>query len=259
MWPENGVPLPEPARNGDVPEWIMLFPRRAGARGRRWPTLAAGSGTGSGAYDGERGDAPGGSPPRHRNPGAHGRGDAGSPSRSGSIPARAGETFRSRSHRIPSAVHPRACGGNRTAARVIASPCGPSPRVRGKLGSGTLCASIQGSIPARAGETQGNWHELFRTRVHPRACGGNRVSCYRLCRCRGPSPRVRGKPTWAVADISPSGSIPARAGETPGIGISGDAGTVHPRACGGNCRATGVAGENVDTLAEWRKHALKTD
>ena len=72
---------------------------------------------------------------------------------SGSIPARAGETFRLPLPYTAPTVHPRACGGNRGAGVCARFRCGPSPRVRGKRAHPVKGGMPRGSIPARAGET----------------------------------------------------------------------------------------------------------
>ena len=137
------------------------------------------------------------------------------------------------SHR-PVRVHPRACGGN--AASHSAEPCsqGPSPRVRGKLPPVPVRLMRLGSIPARAGETTLIANRLGVETVHPRACGGNSRYSSNLLMGRGPSPRVRGKPSTRVRRGRRHGSIPARAGETFSRSRPPPATTVHPRACGGN-------------------------
>ena len=95
---------------------------------------------------------------------------------------------------------------------------------------------VERSIPARAGETALLIRSVRDTRVHPRACGGNSGKGSWRPACRGPSPRVRGKPAVGVALMAVARSIPARAGETLGRwGFVASKG-VHPRACGGNHR-----------------------
>ena len=155
----------------------------------------------------------------------------------GSIPARAGETFlrvrRPRNRR----VHPRACGGNLQSLLSGSIPRGPSPRVRGKPGGYPNSPSGLGSIPARAGETKENPSTRMHAPVHPRACGGNVHEEAIRSEAAGPSPRVRGKPRHFFVGNVPVGSIPARAGETVQVMQRAGAIAVHPRACGGNVHA----------------------
>ena len=112
----------------------------------------------------------------------------------GSIPARAGETYRSTSRLRSTGVHPRACGGNGMTQREYEMQ--------------------QRSIPARAGETGTTLRIYSGSAVHPRACGGNRHRDEVLESHEGPSPRVRGKLVRGRDEDRLLRSIPARAGET---------------------------------------------
>ena len=74
-------------------------------------------------------------------------------------------------------------------------------------------------------------------RVYPRVCGGNgRLIFYARC-VRGLSPRVRGKLDYATVAPTPTGSIPACAGETARLGVVVYRPAVYPRVCGGNAFA----------------------
>ena len=97
-----------------------------------------------------------------------------------------------------------------------------------------LTIDPSGSIPARAGETRLSCRCLSASRVHPRACGGNRDLLPELGADEGPSPRVRGKPDWIRLFEVLKRSIPARAGETSSPRTHVVLFRVHPRACGGN-------------------------
>ena len=170
------------------------------------------------------------------------------------IPARAGKTSRSRGSGCPGSAHPRACGENWANAgktvpfegsspRVRGKPCrcrapggvlGSSPRVRGKLPNPNRRRHLHGLIPARAGKTSSRASSPPSVWAHPRACGENRAPSGARCRCRGSSPRVRGKrrplrPGDVVARL-----IPARAGKTPISCPLIEAQRAHPRACGEN-------------------------
>src|SRR5690606_17807571 len=90
-----------------------------------------------------------------------------------SIPAYAGETYRTGNSAASRPVDPRVCGGN-FAAIPVASPIeGRSPRMRGKplpcLRRGGSCRSI----PAYAGETLVAEKPVRSGGVDPRVCGGN--------------------------------------------------------------------------------------
>ena len=151
-----------------------------------------------------------------------------------SIPARAGETTTAaRGQSVPQ-VHPPACGGNKAWVPSWSAVTGPSPRVRGKPQYGMHPSLSTGSIPARAGETVLFCAEVSTNRVHPRACGGNAGGPSGEAGIRGPSPRVRGKPSRVVRKRQMKRSIPARAGETSCVIAARPSSRVHPRACGGN-------------------------
>ena len=162
-----------------------------------------------------------------------------------SIPARAGETATNPRTRSRRWVHPRACGGNPSLARFLGGGEGPSPRVRGKLKPADRRIESRGSIPARAGETRRSSRPGSCRRVHPRACGGNRILNLNQFADGGPSPRVRGKQDVGRPAVRRIRSIPARAGETcVGCHNTGER-RVHPRACGGNgSRAVSAALES---------------
>ena len=151
-----------------------------------------------------------------------------------SIPARAGETRTTQTSRLLPQVHPRACGGNYEELSEGTGEPGPSPRVRRKPGTEGTGRRAEGSIPARAGETDANVNLLITLTVHPRACGGNAELVWERFGDDGPSPRVRGKPCRAWRTSGRRGSIPARAGETGRVSDVVDGAAVHPRACGGN-------------------------
>ena len=90
---------------------------------------------------------------------------------------------------------------------------GPCPRVRGSLDLhiGELVA--RGSIPACAGKPPDNAFDNRIARVHPRVCGEALAPDGDADVDPGPSPRVRGSPTSAMASSMISGSIPACAGK----------------------------------------------
>ena len=71
----------------------------------------------------------------------------------GTIPARAGETECGRYGEIMPGDHPRSRGGNRTVREKMVRSQGPSPLARGKPCHIAVAVALQGTIPARAGET----------------------------------------------------------------------------------------------------------
>ena len=156
--------------------------------------------------------------------------------RTGYIPARAGEASWRRPGALRRPVHPRACGGSWPLPAGCASLSGTSPRVRGKRLHDDERVRVLRYIPARAGEAYTRLHGSFRSKVHPRACGGSQVIQRAGVIVEGTSPRVRGKPTVAGEDDGPRRYIPARAGEAFSRGPPGPRFEVHPRACGGSSR-----------------------
>ena len=172
----------------------------------------------------------------------------------GSIPARAGEPGLLTVQRWPFGVYPRACGGTGPSDRSALAVWGLSPRVRGNHSSHPPTILWIRSIPARAGEPTQSSRAYRRTRVYPRACGGQPVplpvprppiSVYpRACGGTdsifsgispnaGLSPRVRGNPFRPAASGTGRRSIPARAGEPVPARSVGNGSPVYPRACGG--------------------------
>ena len=128
------------------------------------------------------------------------------------IPARAGNTCRSRSPGGKSPVHPRACGEHFLA-----------------------CNHETGStrfIPARAGNTKPAVAVYDLYAVHPRACGEHPGTSPMPGFSAGSSPRVRGTRDYGAPTIRKRRFIPARAGNTELKRLVRLPAPVHPRACG---------------------------
>ena len=150
------------------------------------------------------------------------------------IPARAGKTSSSRSGRTYRRAHPRAGGENTFFSNVVISPCGSSPRGRGKHCEPVECGVIAGLIPARAGKTCHSGFPLCSYSAHPRAGGENYAPpCGRLL-MSGSSPRGRGKLGGGGLSLLSGRLIPARAGKTRLSSLSSDLARAHPRAGGEN-------------------------
>ena len=93
--------------------------------------------------------------------------------------------------------------------------------------------SIDGSIPACAGEPQPVTRPSSRLPVYPRVCGGTKCEPANHHEALGLSPRVRGNRHVPQANVRRLGSIPACAGE-PSTSIgSPPMSSVYPRVCGG--------------------------
>ena len=150
------------------------------------------------------------------------------------IPARAGQTPRSKGILDPKSDHPRACGANPDSSWTRRSPFGSSPRVRGKPAHGVMVEAELRIIPARAGQTPGCRCPPVRRSDHPRACGANQVHSVFFPSQVGSSPRVRGKPGAGLEISFIRRIIPARAGQTWRADASTTACPDHPRACGAN-------------------------
>ena len=150
-----------------------------------------------------------------------------------SIPACAGEPWWPATARPASPVYPRVCGG--TPARHCRRPprMGLSPRVRGNPTWQLDVAVNYGSIPACAGEPSAFFAGDGHPQVYPRVCGGTQSTVGRMTPLRGLSPRVRGNRDALSGLPRLARSIPACAGEPPGMYLGAYPGKVYPRVCGG--------------------------
>ena len=93
-------------------------------------------------------------------------------SKTGSIPAYAGEPYFMPSAGLTVKVYPRVCGGTGP-GRVYPCVCGGlSPRMRGNRARRPFAANRNRSIPAYAGEPISSRIPSCTIRVYPRVCGG---------------------------------------------------------------------------------------
>ena len=154
-------------------------------------------------------------------------------SRSGTIPACAGEPHSRTSRRLRQRDYPRVCGGTAPDRSVKVCKMGLSPRVRGNLPISPSHDCFDWTIPACAGEPSGSLTGSGSARDYPRVCGGTPVIAASTFEAKGLSPRVRGNPS----SISPSkysgGTIPACAGEPTVLPLRWMANRDYPRVCGG--------------------------
>ena len=134
--------------------------------------------------------------------------------RVGTIPARAGETFRPGTRRADDGDHPRSRGGDIPGQRGLPDHRGPSPLARGRPQPRAAQRNHRGTIPARAGETLTSLVTLRHIWDHPRSRGGDSSRVFRWVFIKGPSPLARGRLSGFLAKALHSGTIPARAGET---------------------------------------------
>ena len=135
------------------------------------------------------------------------------PAPRGSIPAWAGEPSLYKGRAGAGAVYPRVGGGTRFHQQRAGSRRGLSPRGRGNLVKSVREATLGRSIPAWAGEPDGNYAGTGRAAVYPRVGGGTLGCPVALFTCAGLSPRGRGNPPWATPLARSRRSIPAWAGE----------------------------------------------
>ena len=150
------------------------------------------------------------------------------------IPAHAGKTSAAGWIQRLAEAHPRACGENWPVVSDLVRHMGSSPRMRGKLVSPATRREGEGLIPAHAGKTRPTMRTPSIPRAHPRACGENPSQKKPPRRCRGSSPRMRGKRLAGHGLALAVGLIPAHAGKTPVTRTSAGTEAAHPRACGEN-------------------------
>ena len=136
------------------------------------------------------------------------------PSRTGIIPAYAGNTGEAMRQYTSNGDHPRVCGEHPVVVYFVGGLSGSSPRMRGTLGDCLVLVVGSGIIPAYAGNT--GFAETVQMSLgdHPRVCGEHLKMHRPEAAVWGSSPRMRG--TRVVVDnvASLDGIIPAYAGNT---------------------------------------------
>ena len=152
---------------------------------------------------------------------------------SGSIPAGAGEPVWPVAVLCASWVYPRGCGGTSVVSVRLDNSIGLSPRVRGNRLVPPLDLTVDGSIPAGAGEPSRPSRTRPSSPVYPRGCGGTGRNGRRRAGVRGLSPRVRGNPSRGRLLLLRLRSIPAGAGEPQTPMSRSSNSSVYPRGCGG--------------------------
>ena len=91
---------------------------------------------------------------------------------------------------------------------------------------------LTGIIPAYAGNTSNVRSSMVSTWDHPRVCGEHRMLAVVFAMFEGSSPRMRGTPRIGVESAASPGIIPAYAGNTGVIDLTGQRFEDHPRVCG---------------------------
>ena len=163
-------------------------------------------------------------------------------SRTGSIPARAGEPGAATEPGAWERVYPRTGGGTFIRVMDDGKMEGLSPHGRGNREDLDAGGAGGGSIPARAGEPCRGRDFYVEPRVYPRTGGGTHEKESVVFAPKGLSPHGRGNPSALPREPSPSGSIPARAGE-PGSRRGGQSRrAVYPRTGGGTLMSSSGTG-----------------
>ena len=230
---------PQRVRTGSIPACAGEPPRAGMAALPDWVYPRVCGGTRKGHFAAHRGQ---GLSPRVRgNPAPVARGL----SAYRSIPACAGEPGGNPAPPELPPVYPRVCGGTAGGTLTARWWQGLSPRVRGNPAGHHRSLGIIGSIPACAGEPRTGLSCPASAAVYPRVCGGTPAAGNCPCIRRGLSPRVRGNPNRAAAQVLGTGSIPACAGEPAwGFGVAHQR-EVYPRVCGGTAYWPTAAYETV--------------
>ena len=113
-------------------------------------------------------------------------------SRSGIIPAYAGNTAASPSAGQIGRDHPRVCGEHRREPAPLPLPVGSSPRMRGTRFLEIIFVKLVGIIPAYAGNTRIAVPSRHCRWDHPRVCGEHLSTVLIYVITKGSSPRMRG-------------------------------------------------------------------
>ncbi len=121
----------------------------------------------------------------------------------------------------------------------MVSQIGSSPRLRGTLLRARKSCELMRFIPAPAGNTCSAPEIRTWQPVHPRACGEHDVRKPDPRVFAGSSPRLRGTQWECIARHLMLRFIPAPAGNTAIARSVMCLSSVHPRACGEHCVATG--------------------
>ena len=133
----------------------------------------------------------------------------------------------------PTWVYPRPRGGASTCSPLSFSKNGLSPPTRGSPGTPRHLHDLLGSIPAHAGEPNGNRVLRCVSKVYPRPRGGAKYVQDALRHLAGLSPPTRGSRSGNRLRGESPRSIPAHAGEPVPFSPSLGACRVYPRPRGG--------------------------
>ncbi len=135
--------------------------------------------------------------------------------KSGAIPAVAGEPCLTVRFYALTRGYPRGCGGTALPKLFQKLSPGLSPRLRGNHIRPRRHILLEGAIPAVAGEPAINRGRCPPPGGYPRGCGGTVSDAVMGTIRKGLSPRLRGNLTHPAAASARCGAIPAVAGEPP--------------------------------------------
>ena len=148
------------------------------------------------------------------------------------IPARAGNTQRSRRPASTCTVHPRSRGEHTHRYSPVVDLSGSSPLARGTRNAAHRPTPAARFIPARAGNTTVSYRPTGTLPVHPRS-RGEHGKCWHADAVEvGSSPLARGTPGRHRRAAAHRRFIPARAGNTCRSARSMPDRPVHPRSRG---------------------------
>ena len=150
----------------------------------------------------------------------------------GLIPARAGNTFSTKSIARCRWAHPRSRGEHSGVLELICRVQGSSPLARGTLEAHPRASACFGLIPARAGNTFQCGPSSPLSRAHPRSRGEHGGVSVGVCGVGGSSPLARGTRRCLGRGLRGWGLIPARAGNTFFDGSAITQSRAHPRSRG---------------------------
>ena len=128
-------------------------------------------------------------------------------------PACAGKSIMAHSTRTCTWDHPRVCGEKGHTQLFANIRIGSPPRVRGKVGSSSMCTRSPGITPACAGKREKRVEKIPQIWDHPRVCGEKMPWPLRTLVIWGSPPRVRGKGRLCKVPQSCTGITPACAGK----------------------------------------------
>ncbi len=172
---------------------------------------------------------PGLSPRTRGNP----RPSPSSATRSGPIPADAGEPHSLPHGQTPNGAYPRGRGGTNVLGLIGLGQAGLSPRTRGNPRRVPYRSRLLGPIPADAGEPRPKQSPAVAPGAYPRGRGGTMRQLASVDLAEGLSPRTRGNLTVSGTAANAEGPIPADAGEPMAERTAPRCNSAYPRGRGG--------------------------